>query len=86
MTIGPMSQCETCRHFRSAWLRVDGDAHGRPFCAAFPEADGGIPQRVFDNREDHRGPIYGDHGVRWESTGEQYPGQSLPRRPTHRDR
>lgn len=70
MTIGPMSQCGACEHFRSPFseenvLDLDG-----PFCAAFPA---GIPDRVYGNAVDHRQPVQGDHGVRWESNGEEFP-------------
>jgi hypothetical protein len=74
MTTGPMSQCGACTHFRSPFSR--GDYSGGPFCAAFPD---GIPDEVYDNRLDHRQPIDGDHGVRWESRGGQkFPEYAFP--------
>ena len=73
MTSGPRSQCDTCVRFRSSFERADGDMFGQPFCAAFPEADGGIPEQVFRNGLDHRQPIQGDHGLRWLSAGEEFP-------------
>jgi hypothetical protein len=62
MTTGPASQCALCTHFRSP---IGTDRAG-PSCAAFPD---GIPDRVYRNRLDHRQPIDGDHGIRWESDG-----------------
>lgn len=70
MTTGPMSQCGACAHFRSPFSREDGDFSGGPFCEAFPA---GIPDEVFRNQLDHRQPIAGDHGVRWESNGQPFP-------------
>lgn len=71
MTIGPMSQCGACANFRSPFS-PEGLKQGRdgPFCAAFPD---GIPDRVYGNEVDHRQPIDGDHGVRWESNGQPFP-------------
>jgi len=68
MTIQPKSQCATCRHFRSAFS-VTPFAEDS-FCAAFPD---GIPDAVYGNTVDHRQPVDGDHGVRWESNGEPFP-------------
>jgi hypothetical protein len=75
MTSGPRSQCDTCARFRSYTERADGNWRGRSFCAAFPESadGGGIPKMVLRNRLDHRQPIDGDHGLRWESNGEEFP-------------
>src|SRR5262249_15596048 len=71
MTTGPRSQCDTCVHYRSPFspegIKQDRD---RSFCAAFPD---GIPVAVFHNGADHRQPIEGDHGIRWESNGEPFP-------------
>jgi hypothetical protein len=40
-------------------------------CAAFPA---GIPERVWNNELDHREPIDGDHGLRWEANeGYEFP-------------
>lgn len=64
------SQCDTCTRYRTAFDRPDGDFSGPVFCAAFPD---GIPARVFDNSLDHRQPVDGDHGLRWESDGEPFP-------------
>jgi hypothetical protein len=76
LTTGPRSQCGACAHFRSPFSRGDGDYSGDPFCAAFPD---GIPDEVYDNRLDHRQPIDGDHGVRWESRGgQEFPAYAFP--------
>lgn len=74
MSSQPESQCGACAHFRSPFSRTDGDFSRPPFCAAFPE---GIPDAVYGNRVDHRQPVDGDHGVRWESDGNPYPEQAL---------
>lgn len=66
MTIGSASQCGFCTHFRSPI----GTDRKEPFCAAFPD---GIPDKVYGNRVDHRQPVDGDHGVRWESDGGEFP-------------
>lgn len=70
MSMGPISQCSRCTHFRSPFSREDGDFSGGPFCVAFPD---GIPQPVLRNQRDHRAPIDGDHGVRWASDGRPFP-------------
>ncbi len=47
------SQCEACRHLRaSGWQ-----------CDAFPT---GIPVAMLTQGGDHRDPLPGDHGVRFE--------------------
>jgi hypothetical protein len=50
------SVCVYCRH-----LRV---REGRT-CAAFPERDS-IPLEIWLGRNDHRRPVDGDHGIRFE--------------------
>lgn len=65
-----MSQCGACAHFRSPFSRADGDFSGGPYCEAFTD---GILDEVFGNQLDHRQPIAGDHGVRWESNGRPFP-------------
>lgn len=75
MTTGPQSQCGACAHFRSPFSRPDGDFSGGPFCEAFTA---GIPDEVFGNQHDHRQPIAGDHGVRWESNGQPFPEYAFP--------
>jgi hypothetical protein len=67
MTTGPRSQCSTCARFVSPWASADY----RATCEAFPQ---GIPQAVLDNTLDHRQPIEGDNGIRWQSDGRPYPG------------
>lgn len=70
MTTGPRSQCSVCKRFRSPFSRPAGEMGGGPTCEAFPA---GIPDEVYGNELDHRRPIDGDHGVRWESDGRGYP-------------
>jgi hypothetical protein len=70
MTTQARSQCDTCARFRSPL--DDGTPAGvtSPYCAAFPD---GIPVRVFRNRADHRAAVNGDHGLRWEFKGDDFP-------------
>lgn len=75
MTIGPTSQCSTCRHYRSPFSREDGNWDGGPFCDAFPDS---IPDEILTNRLDHRQPLPGDHGVQWEADGDaEFPEYAL---------
>jgi hypothetical protein len=48
-------QCSYCIHLDENW--------SKPKCAAYPE---GIPTAVLYNRADHRYPLPGDHGIRFE--------------------
>jgi hypothetical protein len=69
MTVGPRSQCDACQRFVS-WLATPNLA-GQSHCAAFPA---GIPDRVYHNGLDHRQPIDGDHGIRFEAQpGDEFP-------------
>lgn len=68
MTTQPKSQCAACVHYRSPFSVTP--FRDEAFCAAFPDA---IPDRVYGNEVDHRQPIEGDHGVRWESNGDEFP-------------
>jgi hypothetical protein len=77
MTIGARAQCDTCIRFRSPFSPENVERVTGPFCAAFPA---GIPAAVFRNAVDHRQPVEGDHGVRWESNGEPYPTWALAAR------
>lgn len=70
MTSRQRSQCSTCVHFRSPLDRVVRDPEAGAACDAFPD---GIPDQVFGNEVDHRQPVAGDHGIRWESDGRDYP-------------
>jgi hypothetical protein len=74
MTSGPRSQCDTCRH-RHSPFEDPARVRDRSWCEAFPD---GIPRRVFHNGLDHRHPIEGDHGVRWDAAdGEEFPEWAL---------
>jgi hypothetical protein len=69
--LGPLSQCSTCTRMRS-WIETGQRTSS---CEAFP---GGIPDAVWTNTLDHRQPVPGDHGLRWESDGQPFPGWALP--------
>lgn len=66
MTSRSRSQCSTCIRFRSP---LDTGL-AKPTCAAFP---GGIPDEIRFNALDHRRPVDGDGGLRWESDGRPFP-------------
>lgn len=52
------SQCQHCKHYPFP------DSTETPFwCPAFPT---GIPGPITINRVDHRLPVEGDGGIRWE--------------------
>jgi len=70
VTSQPTSQCATCTRYRSPFSADNTAGLKGPFCAAFPT---GIPDEVYRNGLDHRQPIHGDHGLRWESNGEEFP-------------
>ena len=71
-----MSQCGACAHYRSTFSAENVDNLPGPFCVAFPS---GIPGEVFGNQLDHRQPVTGDHGVRWESRdGAEFPEYAFP--------
>ena len=66
MTSGPRAQCDACVH-----LRLDGNIDDPLTCDAFPA---GIPDEIYDNEQDHREPIEGDHGIQFEAkAGDQFP-------------
>lgn len=67
----PQSQCGACARFRSPFSAENTRGLAGPFCAAFPD---GIPDRVYGNEVDHRQPVEGDHGIRWEAR----PGATFP--------
>lgn len=70
MTSRVQSQCTpTCARFVSPFSPAN--TVGVKSCAAFPA---GIPERVWNNELDHRQPIDGDHGLRWEAN----PGYDFP--------
>lgn len=63
------SQCLQCRHGR-----YDGEQFMME-CAAFPD---GIPPGIVRNEIDHRLPIDGDGGIRFEPLpGEKHPFEEL---------
>lgn len=63
MTSVPRSQCAACLYLVASL----GNWH----CDAFPD---GIPVEVKRNGLDHRQPIDGDHGVRFEALpGDEFP-------------
>ena len=70
MTVLAQSQCFACKHRVSPFTLPPDQWDRDTFCAAFPD---GIPGNVMDDTLDHRQPIPGDHGVRWESDGKPYP-------------
>jgi hypothetical protein len=68
--VGPRSQCHACRHLVPEF--------GRWHCAAF---EGGIPTEVVDNTLDHRQPVDGDGGIRFEAKpGDEFPAYAFRRR------
>lgn len=71
MTIGPVSQCFACKHYRSPF---DEEGREGPTCDAFPD---GIPDVIIGMEFDHRQPFEGDHGIQWASDGAPYPEESL---------
>jgi len=76
MTVGPKSQCGACVHLHpltgEAWW---SPTRQRRTCDAFPD---GIPEAVFGNELDHRQPVDGDHGIRFEAKpGDEFPEYAL---------
>lgn len=67
--LGDLSQCVSCIHFRPWWTGGQEST-----CSAY---HGGIPDALWLNAVDHRGPADGDNGVRWESD-EPYLEWALP--------
>jgi len=61
-----LPQCMNCRHFQ----RFSKTEKRQGICAAFPD---GIPGPIMDNEEDHRQPVAGDRGLRWEQVDPQVP-------------
>lgn len=53
--------CESCVHLRAG---PDGFGH---VCDAFPD---GVPDKVYLDGFDHRQPLAGDNGVRWQLSDE----------------
>jgi hypothetical protein len=52
---GPMPQCALCKNLSSE--------RGKLKCPAFPN---GIPERILQNKVDHREPVDGDNGIQFE--------------------
>lgn len=57
-----VSQCFSCKHFDRPWV-----------CKAFPDR---IPIEVIENEVDHRKPVEGDHGIRFEPIDPGKPAQN----------
>lgn len=68
MTSRPPPQCLSCKHWVSP-LETGGD---KQTCTAFPK---GIPDDIWWNRADHRQPVSGDNGIRWD--GAEFPEYAL---------
>jgi hypothetical protein len=66
------SQCILCKH-----RHADVPPEAGMRCDAFPE---GIPSEIVRNEVDHRQPVRGDRGVRWEPElpGDEHPGVLEP--------
>jgi hypothetical protein len=77
MTIGPVSQCSVCEHFRSPFSEKGYNEKGAT-CDAFPD---GIPPVIISNQFDHRKPFAGDHGIQWKSDGRPFPELSFKKAP-----
>lgn len=60
------SMCDVCVHWQGE-LNDDGEG----LCAAFPA---GIPQELLMGKVDHRQPLPGDNGVRFEPDPDERPG------------
>jgi len=59
MTTGPAPMCLFCVHLH---------ANGVTGCTAFPDA---IPAEIMNNKTDHRQPVAGDNGIRYEAADRQ---------------
>ncbi len=49
--------CSSCRHFHR------GERVGTNVCDAFPD---GIPEAIWEGKNDHREAYPGDHGIQFE--------------------
>lgn len=56
-----LPQCQNCIHLVST---------STPRCTAFPE---GIPMEILVNNLDHRKPVKGDNGTRYEAANPRLP-------------
>lgn len=82
MTTRIPAQCLSCKHWISPLDRSDPDVREHEptqMCAAFP-LPSGIPAAIWWNKADHRQPFKGDHGIRWESDGSEFPELATSRR------
>jgi len=73
MTSRPAIQCLTCKHYVSPFDREDEGARSdepTQVCAAYPA---GIPDEIWTNKVDHREPFEGDNGIRWATSGPDFP-------------
>ena len=72
MTTGPRSQCDACVHLDPR------QGFTQPTCDAFPS---GIPDEVYNNTLDHRQPVDGDRGIRFDAKpGDEFPAYAFRRR------
>ncbi len=74
MTVQIPSQCMYCNWWRSPVAAGDFSPNPTQTCTAFPD---GIPDVIFNNEFDHRQPYEGDHGIQWESDGEEFPAWAM---------
>jgi hypothetical protein len=64
MTTGSHPICFACRHLHPGLVRVtDTPPEGPSTCDAFPD---GIPDEIMLGGVDHRRPLPGDGGIRFE--------------------
>ncbi len=56
MTVAVRPICTVCRHY-------DRENDEALTCSAFPD---GIPDPIIDSVVDHRQPVEGDHGIRFQ--------------------
>lgn len=57
----PMNSCSMCKH-----LNTDTGYEPPFICKAFP---GGIPDEIWEGKNDHRKQLEGDHGIQFEKKG-----------------
>lgn len=65
MTVAPIPLCASCARLGPC---PDAELPGLgACCSAFPD---GIPDAIYIDGADHRQPIKGDNGIRWELSDE----------------